>query len=108
MKIDGQVVARSLLLRQVKHKVENFVNLIGETRLRYLLEKDKSFSDYIPERQIKQYITDYSKLAGLITDEQLKEMLPVWALNLISERGEKGREWLDRNLAWIKGIIARR
>lgn len=107
-KIDGKALAVSLVLRQARRRMEDFLDQIGPERLKWMVENDKDFAQFLPpgaglgagESSL------FAKLS-FVTDDQIAKLAPPWAKQIVDSQGEKGQAWLKRNVAWIRGMVGK-
>ena len=107
--VDPRAVAMGFALRQTARRVRAVVEKVGQDNLRELVKNNKPLNS-LPEvrareADLRAKALKYSALASKISNEAFLHMLPAWSLQIVQENGEQGKEWLRRELVWLRGFF---
>ena len=81
---------------------------LGAENLDWLMENDKDLKVFLPPAQeegFRKLAHHFSFVPRAITDEDLTNMLPSWAREIV-EAQERNKQWWIRQIAWIRGFFA--
>lgn len=102
--INGGALAKSLVRRQMKRKLDTFLSGLGEARLRKMVEGNIGFAAVMPAGNLKD-AAKYRSILKLMEGEPLTDLLPDWALALVGKYGLKGQQWLQAQEVWLRHVI---
>ena len=105
MKLNAKGFVLSIIKSQLQMEVVSIVNGLGEKNIRWLVENKRPLSSLLPaerERELREKGPKYARVARLVSDEEFYLMVPGWARSLVESYGEQGKEWLARELAWMR------
>ena len=102
--INGGALAKSLVRRQMKRKLDTFLSGLGEARLRKMVEGNIGFAAVMPAGNLKD-AAKYRSILKLKEGEPLTDLLPDWALALVGKYGLKGQQWLQAQEVWLRHVI---
>ena len=58
-------------------------------------------TDYLKEQAAK-----YRWVNEMFTDEDLLYIVPQWAMAVVEHHGPAGRDWLNRQIAWLRSLVS--
>lgn len=114
--INPRKLGRGLALRTAQRTAEReiwpFLKIIGEARFRSLIGRDEPFfgrhltMDKMPDRWRGwlEMAPQYKFMVDLLTDDDVKSLLPGWLIALCNE-SDQGKTWLQREIDWLKKKI---
>ena len=106
---------KSLVLRQATRASEEYIwpvlEAVGRERVDWLIKNNKPLAwriftlrpDWIGG--LKRSASSYKWAVDLITDEDVRKMLPGWFTELASENGEVGEQWLGKELGYLRSFF---
>ncbi|MDD5510841.1 MAG: hypothetical protein PHI12_08525 [Dehalococcoidales bacterium] len=107
-KFDGVTFAKSLILKQIKRKIDPFLEKWGPERCDAMILANKDFGDVIPPELVAKYAPEGKKWSFLLeklTDDDFISILPPWFIQTVDNRGNQGTEWAGRQIKWLKGFL---
>ena len=102
--INASALSRSFILKQARRRVGEVLEGIGQERLRFLIQNNKSLSLYLSREQEAQYrrqAKSYGFIAKVIGEQELWEILPEWVKGVVVEYGDQGRQWVESQVKWL-------
>lgn len=111
---DGVKFSKALVASQVSAKVNEQLESFGAERIDALLAENKDVRDLLTPEQIvatKRLVVQNKAKVLLVLHEYINyvlDHLPPWAKELRYKHGEKGDEWLQRQLDWVDGMATGR
>jgi len=99
-KIGGYALAHSFILRQAKRKVDAYLAKFQPDDVRWLIEKNKPLIPSTLESILTGVGKEYSWAAGVVTDEDLWNMMPEWFKSVVEEK--QGQQWFKEQVALLR------
>ena len=106
--MDAHTLISSLVKRRIRRQIEDFFDRLGPKRVRFMIANNRSFKDFVTPGVEADIQRRASALSVLMEDGHLAEMIPGWVTAIAKEHGEQGQQWLEDNIAWIKGLVTSR
>ncbi len=107
-RIDAGRLGKGFVMIQGRRRLAEVIDRLGKGNIQYLIEKDKDLSHFLSHEKEEEYRKSgkgYAWLGNLLTDEDFLSMIPSWATELVKGYGEKGEQWLKRQVAWLRAFV---
>ena len=104
-----QKLAHTLVETRVRRGVVDLCEGLGAQRLKWLIQQNKSLWSLLTsdqQRQVMDVAPSWKWAAATLNDDDLRSMIPPWALELVTEQGEAGERWLSDLLISIRRLFA--
>ncbi len=106
--INSTRVAHGFVSRKTEPVVAGIFGVLGDAKLRGLIERWESLSQQIPANGILQWQKgdetysaninvikqSYGRFLGLLSDDDLMAMVPFKSMAIIDSYGPRGKQWL--------------
>lgn len=107
--INGGVFARTFAVRRGTRELDKILVQVGSQRIEQIVAAGDPISKHIPPDKmeaIRELVAAYPWVANLITDEDFLRMLPPWFLQIVAAHGDPGKQWLVREIRWIRSLFS--
>ena len=118
-KINTKVMSKSLLLRQGRRKIGDFLDEIykgiGDDGVIFCIQNNVSISKFFPPGKLAEFKAKaptasfigirISDVAESVSDEEFAAILPVWLHGIIISQGEQGQTWMKDQIKWLRELF---
>ena len=110
--INGSILGKVFIRDQIRQQAAPYINALGPHRIETMITQGQNFSDLAPEvlgeqglEMIKAQLAKYSWLNAMLTDEDIRRILPPWFTELVARHGEKGQAWYFAQISWLRSLF---
>lgn len=99
---------RAIVIAKATRILRDVCDGLGPDRIAWHIDNDTDFSHTIPrgvEVELRKSAPQWAWAAKTIADADFIAALPQWVRELVVARGDKGQAWLNRQIAWLRGLF---
>lgn len=96
--------SKTLAKRAIEEKLYPILEGVGGERIRWLIENDQALYTRFPDT-LYEGAKGYSWMLKSFSHQDFISFLPDWLVKLCQSYGEKGKEWMNREVNGIRKLL---
>ncbi len=111
--IDGNAFSKSLILRQLKRKIDERFRKLGKQRIQQAITDNEGLEVLISEiespadiEKARAWLKNRPGISSMVTEQEIVRLIPEWVGQIILLNGDKGKIWLRTQVVWIRSLLS--